>query len=175
MIYTSVTKVALTLRPPEAAYSAAVVPLRDLISYVLKISTCATLFDSYGATLSADVRRVAKGVFEALRGLAENFLNESGRDYLARTAAVHDLIDVARRDLPSDNLSAVKKRWSDDRKLLDDILQEIDSMIVGGEFELEHDDNEGEDDEEEDEWDELFAGSGKKMTEIQVNRAKQVC
>lgn len=113
---------------------------------------------------------------EALRALARDFLDSSGRDYLARTAAVHDLVDAARRDLPVDNGAAIKKRWSDDRKLLDDIVQEIDGMIIGGEFELENgvDEDEDEDGGEDDEWDELFAGSGKKMTAIQVDRAKKV-
>lgn len=174
MIYASITKVALVLHPREPAYSAAVAPLRDLISHVLKLSACA-LSDAFGATLSEDVRHVARGVIEALRAFAQDFSSNGGQDYLARTAAVHDLIDVARRTLPADNIAAVKKRWSDDRALLDDISQEIDDIITGDEFKLGDGDKDGDDDQDDDdEWDELFATSGKKMTTIQVERAKKV-
>ena len=95
----------------------------------------------------------------------------SEKDYLVRTGAVHDAIEQVRRDLPADNLSAVRLLWSRDRGMLEDSLGEVDEMIAE-----EAEDDEGEEDNGfgDEEWDEIGLGSTKKMSEAEKERAKKV-
>lgn len=109
-------------------------------------------------------------MFEAVRALTNMFVESAGEDYLVRTGAVHDLVEKARRDLPADNLAAVKLRWKADRGMLEDAMEEINIMIEesgqGGEEEP---------DELNDEWDELGFGASKKMSDVELELAKKVC
>ncbi|KAI0807598.1 hypothetical protein C8Q74DRAFT_75847 [Fomes fomentarius] len=157
--------------PPTigACPSAALAPIKDLGTSVTSLATCATLFDLHGSTLSSEARLLACNVFEAVRTLTNMFVESAGEDYLVRTGTVHDLVEKARRDLPADNLAAVKQRWKADRGMLEDALQEINTMIEesgqGGEEEL---------DELDDEWDELGFGSSKKMSDVELERTKKI-
>lgn len=98
------------------------------------------------------------------------FVEDAGEDYLIRTGTVHDMIEKARREFPADNAAAVRKRWEADKGMLEDSLEEINGMI---------EDDQGEDDvggdELDGEWDELGFGPTKKMTEVELERAKKVC
>ncbi|PIL24203.1 hypothetical protein GSI_13956 [Ganoderma sinense ZZ0214-1] len=98
------------------------------------------------------------------------FAEDGGDDYLVRTGTVHDRIEKARRELPADNVSAVKKRWKADKGMLEDSLEEISSMV-----EVDH---QGEDDldgdELDDEWDELGFGSAKTLSEAELERTKKI-
>ena len=97
------------------------------------------------------------------------FSENTGEDYLVRTGAVHDAVDKARRELPADNLTAVKKRWEADRDLMADSLEEINAMLEDDD--AEENDLDGE---ELDEWDELGFGSTKKMSEVELERTRKV-
>ncbi|PSR94111.1 hypothetical protein PHLCEN_2v4539 [Hermanssonia centrifuga] len=177
-VYTTTTKVALTLRPSEPAYSASIAPLQSLATYISSLTTCATLFESHGSTLAEHTRRAAKGVLESVRALAQSFkiITEQGEpsteDYLVRTGAVHDSVEQARQDLPTDNLAAVRSRWTTDRAMLEDSLNEVVEMSEGnGEGE---DEDEFDDDGDEDDWDELGLGTSKKMSEAELERTKKI-
>ncbi|TFK80740.1 hypothetical protein K466DRAFT_558774 [Polyporus arcularius HHB13444] len=170
LIYTSTTKVTLVLRPSAPAPSAALAPIKDLGTSITSFATCATLFDLHGATLASDARSMAREVCEAVRALASTFVDSAGEDYLVRTGTVHDLVEKARRDLPVDNLAAVKKRWKADRDMMGDSLEEINAMLEdAGEGK-----DEAESDEFDDEWDELGFGASKKMSDAEIERTKKV-
>lgn len=104
-----------------------------------------------------------------MSSLADTFIENGGEEYLVRTGTVHDLVEKARREIPADNLAAVKGRWTADRGMLEDSLEEIISMLEGGD---EDDMDTGGFD---DEWDELGFGSSKKMSEIELERTRKVC
>lgn len=172
LVYTSTTKVALTLRPQEPAYTAALEPLRDLAKYLTSLTACATLFDAHGATLALEARSATKQIPEAVRSLVRVLLEGEGEDYLVPTGTVHDLIERAKRELPADNRGAVRKKWISDRSMLDDSFAEVTDMIEEGTQDGEEDvDDEGFDD---DEWDELGLGSNKNMSAAELDRAKKV-
>ncbi|EJF66063.1 hypothetical protein DICSQDRAFT_143418 [Dichomitus squalens LYAD-421 SS1] len=169
LIYTSTTKVTLVLRPTEPAPNAALAPIRDLGTSITSLATCATLFHLYGTTLASETRLLASDVIEAVRSLAMMFVEDAGGDYLVRTGAVHDMVEKARRELPADNIAAVRKRWRADRGMLEDSLEDINAMV--------EDAGEGEDldaDELDDEWDELGFGSTKKMSDDELERTKKI-
>ena len=170
LIYTSTTKVTLVLRPSAPAPAAALAPIKDLGTSITSFATCATLFNLHGAAVASDARLLAREVCEAVRALASMFVDSAGEDYLVRTGTVHDVVEKARRDLPADNLAAVKKRWKADREMIGDSLEEINAMLEdtgGGEDELEGADLD-------DEWDELGFGASKKMSEAELERTKKV-
>ncbi|KAI0647272.1 hypothetical protein C8Q79DRAFT_958586 [Trametes meyenii] len=172
LVYTSTTKLTLVLRPSAPAPSAALAPIADLGASVTSLATCATLFDLHGATLSSYARQAARDICGAINALARTFVDNAGEEYLVRTGAVHDLVEKARKDLPADNLAAVKKRWKADREMLEDSLGEINSMIEDA-----NQDEDGDLDDEEgldDEWSELGFGSSKKMSEVELERTKKV-
>lgn len=164
----------LVLRPSAPAPSAALAPIKDLASSITSFVTCASLFDLHGSTLASEVRALARDVCEAVRALSTMFVDSAGEDYLVRTGTVHDLVEKARRDLPADNLAAVKKRWKADRGMLEDSLEEINAMIEEA-AQSEQDDLDGDGDDIDDEWDELGFGSSKKMSEAELERTKKVC
>ncbi|KAI0093500.1 hypothetical protein BDY19DRAFT_902285 [Irpex rosettiformis] len=136
-----------------------------------------TLFDPYGRTLSEDVRKGAKDVLESLEAFANAFTDIVSRgdgseeDYLVKTGEVHDTISAVRQNLPEDNVSAVRKRWSTDRGMLEDSLADVQSMIEDDEDE---DPDEDEDDGFDDELDMLGLGPTKKMSPEELDRTKKV-
>lgn len=171
LIYTSTTKLTLVLRPSAPAPSAALGPISDLGTSVTSLAACATLFDLHGATLSSYAREATQGICGAVKSLADTFVEDAGEEYLVRTGTVHDIIEKARREIPADNLAAVKGRWKADRGMLEDSLEEINSMVeehglAGGE--------DLDDEDFDDEWDELGFGSTKKMSEVELERTKKV-
>lgn len=176
-MYTSATKVALALRPAEPAYAAAAPQLTDLSRHVLSLTTCASLFDLHGLTLSRTARRLASGVLETVRALAQSLTrrdNPLSKDYLVRTGAVHEAVELARRNLPRNNAAAVQVQLAKDRELLKDCFDEMQDMVKE-----EGDDDDDDDDEDEDEWDDddledLGFGAKKPLSDAEFERAKLV-
>lgn len=170
----------MVLKPSEPAYSASLRPIQDITAHISAFTTCATLFDGYGYTLAKDTRQLAKELCETVKALAQTFLvlldpssTSSGQgeeDHLVRTGAVHDTVERIRRTLPEDNFGAVKRRYTLDREMLEDSVNEVNAMIAGDEE--DEDDPFGEDDED-DEWDELGFGSTKKLSETELDRVKK--
>jgi hypothetical protein len=180
LLHSTTTKCALTLNPSSPSYSAALPPLKDLSAHTTALTHCALLFDEgvHGATLTKEVVSVVRDVIEAVRALVQTFLGlfshsgsgtgKAGEEYMVRTGGVHDLIDKARgaNGISKDNLSAVRKKWGEDRATLEDAFREVGEMVVEGE-------EGGEEDGEKDGWDELGLGSG-KMDKNELERTKQV-
>ncbi|EIW60102.1 uncharacterized protein TRAVEDRAFT_57469 [Trametes versicolor FP-101664 SS1] len=168
LVYTSTTKLTLVLRPSAPSYTAAIAPISDLGTSITSLATCATLYDLHGTTLSSYARQATRDICATVSSLADTFIENGGEEYLVRTGTVHDLVEKARREIPADNLAAVKGRWTADRGMLEDSLEEINSMLEGGD---EDDMDTGGFD---DEWDELGFGSSKKMSEIELERTRKV-
>jgi cyclin-D1-binding protein 1 len=178
LIHNLTTKISLALCASEPAYTASIAPLQDLLKYVSSLTTCATLFDAHGETMAEDIRNGSRGVLEnlqvfsvALGSIVERG-DEAGEDYLVRTGAVHESIDVFRRGIPEYNVTAVHHRWTKDYSMLEDSLAEVGDMVESNGCEDDEDDL---DEEFGDEWDELGLGSTKKMNEKELQRTKQVC
>ena len=191
LIYTTSTKVALTLRPSEPAYSASLTPVQELTKHISSLTTCATLFDEHGLTLAKEVRQSAQDVCEAVRGLSQTFItitenpgNEgastssgAGEDYLVRTGAIHEIVENIKKELSEDNVAAVRKKYAVEVGLLEDTVKEVAEMIEDseGDGDSEDEDDEGFEDEDfEDEFAELGLGPTKKLSAAEIERAKKV-
>ncbi|KAL4254061.1 Cyclin-D1-binding protein 1-like protein [Abortiporus biennis] len=180
LIYTTCTKVALTLRPAEPAHRAAIPCIQDLVKHVSAITTCATLFEGNGKTLAEDVKRYTKDVFESVNSFSRTFTSilennspssssaTTGEEYLLRTGAVHAVVEKARQELPENNASAVKRRWSQDREMLEDSYADVTSMVEDSGL------GDEEDEDFQDELDELGLGSSKKMSEEELERTRKI-
>ncbi|KAG1827291.1 uncharacterized protein BJ212DRAFT_1311346 [Suillus subaureus] len=183
LIYNSSTKLALVLKPSSPTYSASLPVIVDLTKYTSGIAHCIHLLnpDLHGATLIKELQHEMTSIFEALRAVVQTFLNlaargpsiarngSAGEEYLVRTGTLHDLITKARgpNGIPKDNISAIRRRWKQDREALEDSLREVSEMIDGVEG--------SENDDVDDGWDELGLGdTGAKMDEDELARAKNV-
>ncbi|KAH8106838.1 hypothetical protein BXZ70DRAFT_886088, partial [Cristinia sonorae] len=192
LIYNSATKVSLTLRPPTEgtvpAYAASLPVLKEFVTHVSSLTTCATLFDEHGKTIAEDVRMFAKDVCEASRSLAlvlSTFLSapktkeeqEEDKEYLVRTGAVHETIERIRKELPEDNLAAVRERWRVDKGMLEDTLEDVNGIVEdaedGGDEEDEDEDEGFGSDEDEDGLAELGFTS-KKLSKVEAERVKKI-
>lgn len=182
LIYTSSTKISLTLRPSEPAYSASKSPIQDITTHVSSLTTCATLFDPHGKVLAEAVRRSATEVCQSVLAFAQGFLSitneadsssssQSKEDYLVRTGTVHECIEKIRKSLPESNAGAVKNLWLQDRAMLDDSFAEVNTMIEEGGDGYESDEGFGDDD---DLLDELGLGTTKSLSSIEIERVKKV-
>lgn len=188
LIYNSSTKLALALKPSSPTYSASLPVIVDLTKYTSGIAHCIHLLnpESHGATLIKEVHHEMIAILEALRAVVQTFLNlaargpsiarsgSAGEEYLVRTGALHDLITHARgqNGIPKDNISAIRRRWKQDRGALEDSLREVSEMIDGAEG-SEGDDVDGNN--VDDGWDELGLGdTGAKMDRDELARAKNV-
>ncbi|KAI0780705.1 hypothetical protein BD413DRAFT_436446, partial [Trametes elegans] len=174
LIYTSTTKITLVLRPTAPAPRAALGPIGDLGTAITSLATCATLFDLHGATLASYARHSARNICDAVTSLAVTLADSTGQEYLVRTGTVHDLVERARREVPTDNVTAVKQRWKADREMLEDSLGDINTMIEEAEQDEVGDVNDDEEDFGDEEWDEIGFGSTKKMSDVEIQRTKKV-
>ncbi|KAG1782491.1 hypothetical protein EV702DRAFT_1041319 [Suillus placidus] len=188
LIYNSSTKLALALKPSSPTYSASLPVIVDLTNHTSGITHCIHLLnpDLHGATLIKELQHEVTAILEALRAVVQTFLNlaargpsipksgSAGEEYLVRTGTLHDLITRARgpNGIPKDNISAIRRRWKQDRGALEDSLREVSEMIDGAEG-SESDDIEG--DNLDDGWDQLGLGdTGLKMDKDELARAKNV-
>ncbi|KAG0707756.1 hypothetical protein DFH29DRAFT_823028 [Suillus ampliporus] len=185
LIYHSSTKLALVLKPSSPTYSASLPVIVDLTKYTSGLAHCIRLLnpDLHGGTLTKVVQLDAIVMLEALRAVVQTFLNlaargpsiarsgSSGEEYLVRTGALHDLITQARgpNGIPKDNISAIHRKWAQDRGALEDGLREVSEMIEGV------DGSESDGDDDDDGWNELGLGdTGAKMDQDELARAKNV-
>jgi len=178
LVYSSATKLSLTLKPPSPTYKASLDPLKDIPDQISAISHCVCLFaPDHGMTLMREVASVAEDVIQSVRALLQIFLeNETrgmehaGSEYLVRTGAVHDLIAKARAPggVSENNLTSVRKKWKQDHDAMDDGLNEIGEMIKVAQA------SGGNDDLEDNGWDELGLQSSQKMDQTELERAKKV-
>jgi len=183
LLYQSITKLSLSLKPSSPSYSASIEPLKDISDRLLALSHSVRLFSpqTHGLTFIAEVKSLVVQIIESVRSLAQTFLDvhhhhhqaasgQTGDDeYLIKTAIVHDLIDKARSSsttdgLSVDNISAVRKLWLRDQASLDDGFNELVEMIDSNDAEEGDDDDDG--------WDELGLET-KKMSMSEVERAKK--
>ncbi|ETW85927.1 hypothetical protein HETIRDRAFT_100506 [Heterobasidion irregulare TC 32-1] len=192
LIYSDITKTSLALNPDAPAPSAALTPLAALASHTATLTANAAAFrpHTHGASLAAEVRRLARAVLDAVHELTKAHLalarattsraksSAAGQEYLVRTAAVHDLIDRARstgpHGLSKDNIHAVRKLWVAQGDPITDAIAELKDVVDSA------DDDDGDDDGDDDDaadlagssdlddgWDDgvLELGSGKILPE----------
>ena len=173
LIYTNTTKTSLVLRPSEPAYKASLPLLQELTKHVNSLTTCTTLFDAHGLTLTKELRRHSIDLLGHVKAFAEYLQQQndpSSKEYLIRAGAVHDAVEQSRNQIPTDNQAAVQRRLADDRDMLADCLEEVQEMAKEG----------GDEDDELDDWDdeegleELGLGSSKPLSEGERLRAKKV-
>ncbi|KAJ7774611.1 Grap2 and cyclin-D-interacting-domain-containing protein [Mycena maculata] len=182
LLYAATTKVSLALKPSSPTYSASLSPLKDLADHVSALFHCANHFvpDTHGATLVQEVTSLVKDAIDSIRALVQKFLEieandsrqdsgQAGDEYMVRTAAVHTVIDRARR-LSANNLLAVRKRWSEDAASLDDGFREVAEMVE----ETESADDVADDAMFDDGWDEIGIGKSQKMVPEELDRTKKV-
>jgi hypothetical protein len=156
-------------------------PLKDITTHISAIAHCVSLFHpaEHGQTLRNEVQEMAQVLIETVRDLLQTFLpqcanprslGQPGEEYLVRTGAVHEIIQNARKGLSTDNLDAVRKKWTLDGGVLDDGLRELEQMIEDQESDLDCDQD------EDGGWEELdLGGLGKKMDPIELERTRKVC
>ncbi|KAJ7452413.1 hypothetical protein B0H11DRAFT_1876433 [Mycena galericulata] len=185
LLYAATTKLSLALKPSSPTYSASLSPLKDLADHVSALFHCANHFvpDTHGATLVQEVVSLVKDAIGSIRALVQKFLEieandsrqssgQAGDEYMVRTAAVHTVLDRARK-LSASNLLAVRKRWSEDAASLDDGFREVADMIE--EAESTTDDIEDSDDAMfDDGWGEIGIGKSQRMIPEELDRTKKV-
>ena len=185
LLYGSVTKVSLVLKPSSPTYSASVTPLNDVSNQIAGLSHCIQLFDPtrHGASFIREIESTYRDVVSSVQSLAQIFLyfvldtsgpstssGTSGEGYLVTTGAIHARIEQARGPVgvSADNASAVCKIWNLNQECLEDGLRELAETI-------EDQGSSSTDDEDEDDgWNELGIGSGEKMSSAEFERSKKV-
>lgn len=174
LIYTSVTKASLVLRPSEPAYKASLSQVQELTKHVSSLTACSALFDEHGQVLAKEVRRHTTTLIENVRSLAQTLQQQddsSNKAYLVRTGAVHDAVEQIRKEFPLDNNAAVQRMLAGDRNLLADCLEEIQEMTKEGDGDEDEDEL---DDWGEEELEEMGLGSNKPLSSAELSRAKKV-
>ncbi|KAI3610864.1 hypothetical protein WG66_007027 [Moniliophthora roreri] len=176
LIYSSTTKLALVMNPSSPTYPATVTPLNDLSKHISAVSYCSKLVDpnEHGATISQEIADVASSVTDALNSLVKTFLetealgeHAGSGDYMVKTGSVHDLIEAARSSngLSKDNLSAVRKKWTEDTEPLEDGTRELKELIESAGDEGFGDEDDG--------WDELGLGGTEPLSSEEAERASK--
>lgn len=142
MVYHAATKLALALNPTEPTFSAAISPLDDLVKHTNAVTSCASLFTTtFGSTLRTEVIGLALDVLQATKGFVDNCVLITGGTapppklkptHLYLTGSLHELIDHSRGPdgLSKDNLQAVRKKWSQDRSVLEDGYRELSELLI---------------------------------------------
>lgn len=180
LLYAACTKIALVLNPSSPAFKAAADPLNDALKHRIGLSHCLSIYNSpnskYGETLRAEVEHEISDVLDALKSFAEvqtkvvqgakRALGSKAGDAerFMRVGAVHDMIDKAKK-VSKDNVEAVRKRWEQDKAILEDSMREVEEAL----------EEEAGEDEEDDGWDELGLGGSSEMTNEDRERTTQVC
>ena len=142
LIYHVVTKLALALNPTEPEFSAAISPLDDLINHVNAITSCASLVTiTFGSTLRTEVVGLTFDVVQATKAFVDNCIPATNcatppsklkPTHLYLTGSLHELIDYSRSSdgLSKNNLQAVRKKWSQDRSVLEDGYRELSELLA---------------------------------------------
>ena len=153
LIYSNTTKLSIALNPSNPTYSAALTPLKDLITHSATLASNASSFlpNVHGRALIAEVHSTAKGVLTALQELAHAHLflltNPASKDiavaasskdkkdaYLAKTAIVHELITRAKAEdhpqgISRTDLIAVRKRWREHSEIIADAAATLEIEV----------------------------------------------
>ena len=142
LIYHIVTKLALALNPTEPAISAAISPLDDLVKHVNAVTSCTSLFTTtFGSTLRTEVVGLTSDVLQATRGFVDHCVlitngaappQKLKAAHLYLAGSLHQLIDHSRGPdgLSKNNLQAVRKKWSQDRSVLEDGYRELSELLI---------------------------------------------
>ncbi|KAJ6502551.1 hypothetical protein C8R45DRAFT_924883 [Mycena sanguinolenta] len=183
LLYAATTKLSLALKPSNPTYSASLTPLKDLADNLSALFHCSNLFipEVHGATLVREVQTLVRDAIESIKALVQTFLDietsdsrqgsgQAGDEYMVRTATVHNVLASA-RVLSSNNLRAVRKRWSEDAASLDDGFREAADMIEEAES-TEDDFDDGE--EFDDGWGDIGIGKSQKLNSEELDRSKKV-
>jgi len=189
VIYSNTTKLSIALNPSKPTYSAALTPLKDLITHSSTLASNAFLFlpAVHGRALTAEVHSTAWSVLTALQELIHAHLSlltnpnpttsrddaKTGDAYLAKTGIVHELIYQAKSEpdgLSRTNLIAVRKRWREHTETISDAAAVLEIEAFPPD-----DDDDNDNDNFDDGWDDLDSdpGNGKQSPE-QVELAKIV-
>jgi cyclin-D1-binding protein 1 len=188
LLHNTTTKLGLALKPSSPTYSASFIPLKDISTHISAVAQCAKLFDPsvHGAALTQEIVSVVTDGIKAIKALLQTFLTlengekknhvgigQAGEEYLVRVGAVHEIIDKARSSdgISSENVVAVRRKWTADKASLEDGLREVSEMIEDEETRSDGDDD-GDDD---DGWAEVGISSRKRMGEQELERTKKVC
>jgi hypothetical protein len=196
LIYSNTTKLSIALNPSTPTYSAALTPLKDLITHSSTLVSNASSFlpNVHGRALTAEIHSTTKSVLTALQELAHAHLSllahpaskndavaasrsssEDKRDaYLAKTAVVHELITQAKAEdhpqgLSRTNLIAVRRRWREHSEIIADAAATLETEISSA-------DDEDDGDDFNDDWDDPDLGLTMpgKLSPEQVELAKTV-
>ena len=137
-----VTKLALALNPDEPTFSAAISPLEDFVKHVNALTSCASLFTTtFGSTLRTEVVDLTSDVLHAMKGFVDHCVLITGdtpplpklkTTHLYLAGSLHELIDRSRESdgLSKNNLQAVRKRWLQDRSVLEDGYRELSELLT---------------------------------------------
>ncbi len=200
MIYSNTTKLSIRLDPSKPTYSAALTPLKDLITHSSTLASNASSFlpNAHGRALTTEVHSTARNVLAALQVLVHThpslLANPSSKDdavavsrsspkngndaYLAKTGVVHELIIQAKAEyhgpqgLSRTNLIAVRKRLQEHSKIIADAAATLENEASPS----DGDDDDDDDDDFDDGWDdpELGFTMPGKLSPEQVGLAKTV-
>ncbi|KAF9464700.1 hypothetical protein BDZ94DRAFT_1307689 [Collybia nuda] len=176
LLQVSTTKLSLALKPSSPTYGASLGPLKDLVDQISALSHCVHLYHhNLGITLTQEVGSVTSDIIQSVRVLCQTFLDneinntrtstgQPGDEYMVRTGAVHDLINKAKvpGGLSVDNVSAVRKKLTQDHASLEDALSEVCDMA--SETQVSSEDNM---DDEDDGWG-LLGMKSKRMDTAEV-------
>jgi hypothetical protein len=193
LLYSNTTKISIALNPSSPTYSAAITPLKDLITHTSTLASNASLFlpNVHGRILTAEVHSITKSVLTALQELAHAHLSlltkptththkdatisSSSRndEYLAKTGVVHELITQAKAEhqpqgLSKTNLIAVRKRWREQSEIIADAVSTLEIEASPSPDDEEDDLDDGWDDPE------LDLGDPGKQSPEQIELAKKV-
>ena len=154
VIYSNTTKLSITLNPSKPTYSAALTPLKDLITHSSTLASNASSFlpNVHGRALTTEVHSTARNVLAALQELVHTHLsllaNPSSKDdavavsrsspkngndaYLAKTGVVHELITQAKAEdhpqgLSRTDLIAVRNRWQEHSEIIADAATTLEN------------------------------------------------
>lgn len=190
LLYHDATKLSLILKPDKPAYLASLTLLEDLILHVDAFASCACRIKGtiYGQTFTKEVRWSAEDVigtfislFASLTANVENSESSQDQVYLIRIGAVHESIERARQ-IPQNNLEAVRKRWTADVDGVNDCVNEIQEMIEDEGTDVDDEDSsslDGIGSEDDDDWGDPATKSSTsksiKATAEELSRLKSVC
>lgn len=117
-------------------------PLDDLVKHIDAIASCASLFTTtFGSTLRAEVVGVTSDVLQAIKVFVDHcaLITDGATPppklkaaHLYLTGSLHELIDHNRGSggLSKNNLQAVRKKWSQDRSVLEDGYRELSELLA---------------------------------------------
>ncbi|KAF8582322.1 hypothetical protein K439DRAFT_163118 [Ramaria rubella] len=167
LLHTYSTHLSVSLGKPPPSFPIALVTLNSLTSQVEQLVSCTSSFPS--GALRKEAVWAAKTTIQALKTLSQYFESRYrqdepvGDEYLVKTGAVHDAV-VKAENMSKDETEAIVKLWKTNGDALEDSLKDVKEMME------EKDDGEV----EEDGWDELVEGIGRKLSPEEIKRVEML-